>query len=177
MKKIILIGLFFVALFAAFGLTLMILEINRFNFRAESINGEISFNDLKGVKKIIYFGYTSCPDICPLTLDILKQALDEINKDILLIFISLDERRDTPEILQEYVEFFHTNALGLRLNSDELNKVAKNYGIKYEQIPLKDSALGYSIAHSSALFFFDENNKLIAKITNLTKEKIKNAIQ
>lgn len=177
-KAFVIILSFIAIVCVSFAITLRILHSNKYDFSATSTNGNITLQDLNGKYKIIYFGYTFCPDICPLTLGILKEALDEIeNNDFLVVFISLDPERDTPQILQEYAEFFYPNSLGLWLESNELQRVAKNYGIKYENIMLRDSAIDYSVAHSSALFLIDENGKFVGKITNLTKEEIQDAIK
>lgn len=178
--KIILVSaiLFIFAISLSFFITLQILDSNKYNFNAKGINGNVSLNDLDGKYKIIYFGYTFCPDICPLTLEVLKEALEEIDAkdDFLVVFISLDPARDTAQSLQEYVEYFYPQSLGLWVSNDDLENIAKNYGIKYQNIAQEDSAINYSVAHSSVLFLFDKKGNFVDKITNLIKDDIKNAI-
>ncbi len=177
MNKKIIFVVFVIIFIGSFSTTILILDSNKYNFSAQSVHGKVSLDDFNGMYKIIYFGYTFCPDVCPLSLNILQEALDGIDtSNIKLLFISLDPKRDTPQNLQEYVSFFYPNSLGLWIDEDNLRDVAKRFDIKYQEIPLESSALNYSIAHSSSLFLFDKNGKLVDRITNLTKENIRDSI-
>ena len=157
----------------SFLLTIMIVNTNKYDFSAKSIDGDVTLSDFSDTYKIIYFGYTYCPDICPLSLRTLGEALKGVEDEVKLLFISLDPKRDNPQILQEYAEFFYPNALGLWIDDEALQDVAANYGITYERT---GDSKDYFIAHSSSLFLFDKDGNLIDKINNLTQENIKDSV-
>ncbi len=157
-------------------------EINKYNFTGQSTKGKLSLKDLKGQNIVVYFGYTYCPDVCPLTLENLLKAVEGLKdknilpKDILLLYVTLDPARDTVEALDEYAGWFYPNSIGIRFEEKELEKTAKNYNIKYQIFPIDNSSADYSVAHSSALFFFNKNGKMVEKVTNLTVENITGAL-
>lgn len=177
MKKILYLVIFSIVFTLTFFITYNYKEKNKYNFEANSINGKVSLKSFKNKYKIIYFGYTFCPDICPITLALAGAILDEIKaKDVVVLFVTLDPLRDSVKISDEYAKYFYKNSYGLNFSESTLQKVAKNYGVKYEKIELKDSAMVYSIAHSSALYLFDKNDNFIQEISNLTYEEVKSAI-
>ena len=96
-----------------------------------------SYNLSEQVGKIvlIYFGYTYCPDECPLTLAKLKDVFDLLNEDgthIQVILITTDPERDTPEALQSYLEKFNESFVGLTGNHADLSKVYSDFGVVVE---------------------------------------------
>lgn len=166
-----------------FGVIVYYNKLNKYEFTGQSTQGEISLSDLKGKYVVIYFGYTYCPDVCPITLETLGKAIESLKsynisaKDLLLLYVTLDPARDTPEALDEYASWFYPNGMGIRFEEEYLQKIAKNYNIKYQIFGMDESALGYSVAHSSALFFFDKKGKLVERITNLTEKNMAEAIK
>ena len=151
-------------------------KYHSYHFNAQTLGGEVSLNTFANKYKIVYFGYMSCPDVCPATLALLQDTLqdleDEIDlSDVVVLFITLDPKRDRIEALDAYVKHFYPNAHGLRFDEQTLQEVAKRYGVKYEIIPLKDSKLNYSIAHSSSLYLFDKQGFLTQEVSNLAMHK------
>lgn len=177
MKKTLYLVIFLTVFALAFFITYNYKENNKYNFKANSINGKVSLKSFKNKYKIIYFGYTFCPDICPITLALAGTILDEINaKDVVVLFVTLDPLRDELKATDEYAKYFYKNSYGLKLNENELQKMAKNYGVKYEKVALEDSAMGYSVAHSSSLYLFDKNDNLVQEVSNLTYEEVKSSL-
>jgi len=147
-----------------------------YDFTGKGVNGAVSLKSFEGKNKIIYFGYTSCPDVCPATLGILSGVLNELKRDdIVVIFVTLDPERDEPKNVDEYAKYFYPNSYGIVL--DDLPKVAKNYGVKYQKVLLEKSAMEYSVAHSSSLYVLDKNDKFVAEISNLTAQNIKKTLE
>ncbi|WP_086646219.1 SCO family protein [Acetobacter sp. DsW_54] len=111
---------------------------------------------------LLYFGYTHCVDICPLTLATVSAALDELGKrgeSIVPVFISVDPERDTPKVLQDYVERFSPRIVGLTGSETQLQSVVKAFHVSARRQAPNGS--GYLIDHSSLLYFMDGHNHLV----------------
>ncbi|MDG2066728.1 MAG: SCO family protein, partial [SAR324 cluster bacterium] len=94
----------------------------------------ISSESFRGKVILIYFGYTYCPDVCPMSLSHLKVGmleLEEQAKEVQVLFVSIDPERDTPEKLKEYVPYFHPDFIGLTGSVNDVAEVAKQYGSHY----------------------------------------------
>jgi len=127
-------------------------------------NGPVSLHDFAGKVVTIYFGYTSCPDVCPAALGMLGQALRKLPEEeaaqVQPLFISVDPDRDTPERMQNYVTFFFPSMLGLTGTAEQLAEVAKRYAIYFARVELEDSALGYAMDHSSVIFILNREGRI-----------------
>lgn len=126
-------------------------------------NGEtFRLSDQKGKIVLLFFGYTSCPDVCPTTLAELKLVMDELGSKtelVKVIFVSVDPQRDTPEKIQKYVEHFDTEFVGLSGSIDELETIWKDYGIFREEVE-SDSAFGYIVNHTARTYLIDMDGNL-----------------
>ncbi|WP_348518382.1 SCO family protein [Campylobacter sp. CCS1377] len=145
----------------------------RFDFELQSEKGLVGLKDFRGEKLIIYFGYTSCPDVCPSTLALISKALEQIpNSKVMVLFISLDPLRDKDiKKTNEWLRYFYPNAHALiAKDEEEIAKIAKNYGVVYQKVELKGSFMKYSIAHSSDLFLFDEKGEIFKVLKDLSYE-------
>lgn len=119
----------------------------------------------EGHYTLLYFGYTHCVDICPLTLATVSAALDELGKrgeSIIPVFISVDPERDTPKVLQDYVERFSPRIVGLTGSETQLQSVVKAFHVSARRQAPNGS--GYLIDHSSLLYFMDGQNHLVGMI-------------
>mgnify|MGYP000074024153 CR=1 FL=1 len=173
MKKLLIVVILFLTVLGAGYLALY---SNKYDFIGQGTNGAVSLKSFEGKNKIIYFGYTSCPDVCPATLGILSGVLNELKRDdIVVIFVTLDPERDEPKNVDEYAKYFYPNSYGIVL--DDLPKVAKSYGVKYQKVLLEKSVMEYSVAHSSSLYILDKNDKFVAEISNLTAQNIKKTLE
>ena len=156
------------------------------DFTLNSPHGPLSLSDLRGKVVLIFFGYTSCPDICPLALARINAAFSALSKEELervrALFITLDPERDTPERLAKYMSYFHPKIIGLRDDEQHIKTVTRQYGVTYARKLMPDSALGYSISHPTDILLLDargqvveavphnvEVGKLLAHIRNLVK--------
>lgn len=117
---------------------------------------------LQGRIGLIFFGYTSCPDICPTTLADMKRikaGLGTQAEKAEFIFISVDPLRDTPERIQDYVSGFDPAFIGLSGNEEQLEPVWRAYGV-YRQIQEGATALGYLVDHSTRSYLIDSSGSL-----------------
>ena len=126
-------------------------------------NGEtFRLSDQKGKIVLLFFGYTSCPDVCPTTLAELKLVMDDLEKKtemVQVIFVSVDPQRDTPEKIQKYVEHFNAEFVGLSGSIDELETIWNGYGIFREEVQ-SDSAFGYIVNHTARTYLIDTDGNL-----------------
>lgn len=122
---------------------------------------EISSEKFRGKVMLLYFGYTYCPDVCPMTLTHLKVGmmdLKEYAKEVQVLFISIDPERDTPEKLKDYVPYFHPTFIGLTGSEIDIAEVARQYGARYFK-EYVDSVEGYFMAHTDAVFLVDQQGR------------------
>lgn len=134
------------------------------DFTLNSSQGPVSLKDFRSKVVAIYFGYTSCPDICPTSLSALGQALKQLDEHELSqvqgLFISVDPERDTLDKLAEYAKYFHPGILGVTADLDQLQDIAKNYGAFFHKTEIEGSGIGYAVDHSSVIFLVDKQGVL-----------------
>ncbi|WP_254877627.1 SCO family protein [Salinivibrio sp. EAGSL] len=118
--------------------------------------------------RIVYFGYTHCPDVCPTSLAVLSAALKSLpestQKTVSPVFITLDPKRDTSEKAAEYAHFFHPLITGVSGSKAQIDQLAKRYGVLYRITELEDSAMDYAVDHSSFFYFLSPDGELLEKI-------------
>jgi protein SCO1 len=122
-------------------------------------NGQrFELSSLRGKAVLIFFGYTSCPDVCPTTLSKLSAVYKDLGRDahrVKTLYITVDPDRDTPAVLKADLGYFDLDALGLTGTKPEIDKVVGLYGASYEIIPTPQSVEKYAVAHSTTLYALD----------------------
>lgn len=133
------------------------------DFSLTKLNGEtFRLSEQHGKIVLLFFGYTSCPDVCPTTLAEMKQVMDALGEkaqQVQLVFVSVDPDRDTPEKIQGYVEHFNPSFLGLSGSKSELEPIWNSYSIFREEVQ-SDSAFGIIINHTARLFLVDPQGNM-----------------
>lgn len=129
-------------------------------------NGELFNSDeLKGKLSLIYFGFTSCPDICPTSLNKITKAVEILSEnkiDIVPVFITIDPSRDTPAVLKEYLKHFHPKFIGLTGDEKQIREVADKFKIYYAKAASEnDNDQDYMLDHSSFTYLMDKNGKYL----------------
>lgn len=136
-------------------------------FTLDSADGKVSLSDFRGKIAVLYFGYTSCPDICPtslLRISAAYKSLDEVHqKQIQPIFISLDPERDSTAKMATYLDYFLPNFVGLTGTPEEIAEVAKRYRINYRKTEV-ESGLGYVVDHASIYFVIGRDGHLFSHL-------------
>ena len=141
----------------------------------------VSLSDFRGKVVVIYFGFASCPDVCPTSLAIIGSAMKSLTEDELAnvqgLFISLDPERDTEEKLAQYAGFFHENFIGITGTQEQLQKVTKQYGTYYTKVA-GSTELNYLIDHTSVTFVVGKDGKFVtSKSHGATAEQITEGIR
>ncbi|MDE0715620.1 MAG: SCO family protein [Gammaproteobacteria bacterium] len=115
---------------------------------------------LKGKIVLLYFGFTSCPDVCPLELSNIGRALHALPDDqVTGLFVTIDPSRDTVERLASYVTFFHPDLIGLTGTEEEIREVANQYNISYRRI---EQGTSYTMEHPANVYVLDPEGTIRA---------------
>lgn len=126
----------------------------------------VTDQDFTGRYKLIYFGFTYCPAICPTELQKIATALNAVgmtgaNPPITPIFITVDPERDRPDVLKDYVAFFHPGLIGLTGTQDNITKTLRDYKIYAAKVENEEST-DYTMDHSSFIYLIAPDETLIA---------------
>lgn len=148
-------------------------------FQLTNENGQpVTAADYAGAPlTLLFFGYTNCPDVCPMTLSRISSALAGLDADvrdqIKVLFVSVDPKRDTPQRLKKYTAHFGPQFIGLTGSQDQLTAFTKAMRVTYGYGETNDSGF-YLVSHSAAVFVFDDQQQVrllmnqqekVAKIT------------
>jgi protein SCO1/2 len=133
----------------------------------------VTDRDFAGKYRLVYFGYASCPDVCPVDLQMIGAGLRQLEQRnpalaarVQPIFISVDPRRDTPEVLRTYVAQFHPRLVGLTGTPEEIARVARAYGVSYRiEEPVEGGdPNAYLVDHVRMAVLYDPDGKPVAII-------------
>ena len=145
-------------------------------FSLKDMNNNIITNEsFDGPLTAIFFGFTNCPDVCPMTLnkmDIAVSRLKKENKSLKLFFISVDPERDTPDIMKDYLNSFENNFVGITGDPEKIYLLSQSWGIISQKIFKDDGE--YNVDHSSPVLLL-KNGKYVAKISH--KDDIKRSMK
>jgi len=129
----------------------------------------VRWADFRGKYRIVYFGYTFCPDACPTDVGIAIKGLDQFAKghaalaeQVQPIFISIDPARDTPEVVGQFAAAFSPRLIGLTGTPTEIDKAAKAFAVYHQRG--KDTAGGYLMDHSRVVYLMGRNGEPIAML-------------
>ena len=118
---------------------------------------------------LIAWGYTNCPDICPLTLGMLNTVMDDLGdraQDVQVLYITVDPERDTEERLKSYVPYFNESFIGLSGTREEIDSLAREYGVTIVKHPpvygrgRYDTWDRYLMTHTNTIYLVDKNGRL-----------------
>ncbi|HBT32595.1 MAG TPA: SCO family protein [Pusillimonas sp.] len=116
--------------------------------------------DFKGKAVLIFFGFTQCPDVCPTALfraAQVKKLLGEDGDQLQVLFITVDPERDTPDVLQAYVQAFDPSFMGLYGDLEQTAKTARDFKVYYAKVPTGSS---YTMDHSTTSYVYDRSGQL-----------------
>ena len=133
------------------------------SFSLLDVNDEmITEESFKGPITAIFFGFTNCPDVCPMTLGNLDQAINNLEKDkkekFKVFFVSIDPDRDTPNVIKNYLEIFENKMYGITGEPEKVFLLSQSWGVLSEKI--FDEEGNYSINHSSSIILLKDGKYL-----------------
>ena len=138
-------------------------------------NNTITQKSFDGPLTAIFFGFTNCPDVCPMTLNKMDIVLDKLKnkkKNIKFFFISVDPKRDTPEVVKNYLSNFDNNFVGITGDPEKIFLLYQSWGVMSKKIFLDNGE--YDIDHSSPVILL-KNGKYISMISH--RDDIKSSIK
>ena len=141
-------------------------DVVKGNFELIDHHGQaVTEHSYDGKLRLVYFGFTRCPDVCPTTLLEVARAMRNLGDDaanVQPLFISVDLDNDTPEILASYVAAFHPALIGLSGSKQQLDAVAASFNVTYGVELAADDESGIdSVFHSAYLFLMDRDSKFL----------------
>lgn len=139
------------------------------DFTLQSADGPVALQEFRGKVVLIYFGYTHCPDACPTTLANWARAFKGLTEKerarVNGMLVSVDPERDTPEILKEYVTYFHPNIIGVTGAVDALKEIAGLFHSDFV-IEKEGQVDDYEVAHMSFVYVVDPQGKVRGLLTH-----------
>lgn len=128
-------------------------------------NSTFNLQSLKGNWSFLFFGFTNCPDVCPLSLQVMRSVWKSTQlksaklTNLKMIFISVDPARDTPEILKSYVQYYNPEFIGVTGKASEIDKLTKRIGILYG-IDEPNENGDYNVSHSGQIILIDPQGSM-----------------
>ncbi len=153
------------------------------DFALPGIDGKpLHLSDLRGKYTMLFFGYTHCPDFCPITLtkwQSVKQSLGSDASNVNFLFISVDGERDTPSVMAKYLSNFDPSFLGMSGDDTTLTKIANDYGLYYDLH--KEEGANYSVDHTTQEYLVNPQGQLVVEFdfysdAGVIAQTIQNAI-
>lgn len=127
--------------------------------------GQFTKGDLIGKPSIIFFGFLNCPDICPSSLQLLSNLIDDLgmsSNKINFYFVSVDPERDSPAMMRDYLGSFNSNIVGISGEKKELRKLYKVFGIYAKKVPIdKDN---YTVDHTASLMVLNQSGLKVGEL-------------
>lgn len=133
-------------------------EFELINHKGEAVTDK----DFLGKYMIVYFGYTYCPDVCPMDLQIMADSLGYLSPEQLEqvnpVFVTVDPERDTTEVMAEYTKYFHEKLIGLTGTQAQIDTAKKAYRVFAAKA---DDTPDYLVDHTAYTYFMDKEGKLL----------------
>jgi protein SCO1/2 len=134
------------------------------DFHLSDLSGhDFSLQSLRGHPSLLFFGFTNCPDVCPLTLATLSQLPRDTLPGLAVVFVSIDPQRDSRAVLQAYLAAFSPAFLGARGSQSQLAPLLRSLHVSVQREQLPDG--GYTMQHSATLYLLNRQGQLAAIFT------------
>ena len=141
-------------------------SINNYNFNLNDTNGDyFSGNDLIGKPSIVFFGFLNCPDVCPSSLQLLSNLIEDLGlsaNKINFYFVTVDPDRDQLNLIKDFLSSFHKNIIGVSGQHDELKKLYSAFNIYVKKVKLNNEQ--YTIDHTAALMILNKQGQKVGEL-------------
>jgi len=140
------------------------------DFSLLDVNGDaIDQTVFDGQWSIVFFGFTHCPDVCPITLTVMKDVVAQLDKSELetpqTLFVSVDPNRDTPEVLKNYMGYFDPRFIGITGDLNGVHQMSRSLGIVTAFTAREDNPKEYDVDHTASMLLIDPQRRLRAKFS------------
>ena len=152
------------------------------SFTMTDQNGQVfTEKNLLGSPTMMFFGFTHCPDICPTTLSIMTQVMEDLPQKLRdrmkVVFVTVDPARDKPEVMKEYLANFDSKYIGLSGTDEQLRDMSKKYLVYYAKNAESDPQY-YLMDHSAYIYLFDDNGEYVTHFSHkMTPDAISAKVQ
>jgi protein SCO1/2 len=141
-------------------------SINNYNFNLNDTNGDyFSGNALIGKPSIVFFGFLNCPDVCPSSLQLLSNLIEDLGPSankINFYFVTVDPDRDQLNLIKDFLSSFHKNIIGVSGQHDELKKLYSAFNIYVKKVKLNNEQ--YTIDHTAALMILNKQGQKVGEL-------------
>ena len=142
------------------------------DFALKNIDGRVALSDFRGKVVVIYFGFLSCPEVCPASMSVLKRSMEKLSPEHLTntqaLLVSIDPQRDDFQALAEFTRFYHPNIQGITGSVDEVKAVTSQYGAFFEITESETVDSAYAYRHSSRYYIVDQSGELVQSMRHST---------
>lgn len=141
-------------------------QINDF-LTLDQTGAPFDLSNMQGKWSFLFFGYTHCPDICPITMAVMADiydVLEQENNNIQTVFVSVDPERDTTDKLSQYVNYFNTDFIGLGGTLDMIDSLTRQIGVPYFHNK-EEGVENYLVDHSASIFLIDPKGRMVARFS------------
>lgn len=131
----------------------------------DHLGRQVGSDTFTGKVRLVFFGFTHCPDVCPTGLSLMSQLLEELGadaKDVQALFISVDPERDTVDVLKQYMSVFAGNILGLTGTPEQIASVTGAFSAYFKKVPQPSG--GYTVDHTASVYVLDRKGTFRATV-------------
>ena len=118
---------------------------------------------------VVFFGFTHCPDVCPITLTVMQDVVEQLKEFNVsqpqTVFVTVDPKRDTPEVMKNYVGYFNSDFIGVTGELNDVHQLTRALGIVSAFTVRKDDPTQYDVDHTASMLLIDPKGRVRAKLT------------
>ncbi len=134
-----------------------------------STRGEFALSQLdEDQLAVVFFGYTWCPDVCPMSLAVVRQVRQQLSdprrEQVVPVMISVDPERDTLSRLEEYLASFGEDFIGATGSIEQVEEIAERYGVVWRKVEAPESAMDYTVDHTASLYLVDRHGEIRRRV-------------
>ena len=136
------------------------------------VNGDsqpVDSSLFKNQWSVVFFGFTHCPDVCPITLTVMQEVVEQLKElnvpQPQTVFVTVDPKRDTPEVMKNYVNYFNSDFIGVTGELNEVHQLTRALGIVAAFTAHEDDPTQYDVDHTASMLLIDPQGRMRAKLT------------